>query len=338
MHSLLLSIYICLLIGVAAALASSTAFSRSILVTGANKGQGKALCERILTEHDDTRVFLCSRDLKRGEEAAISLRKLCADDADASDRVRVVQLDVTSPSSVSAAARCVQDSLGTDEKLFGVVSNAGKLWGYSLPELIDVCSTGVRRVLGEFLPLMEKNGRMIVVSSGLGPLMHGYSSEERQKAMMDPSCTWEGSIEPMIQECINIYETTKAEDRPSAFEQIGFPGGPFAETAPDFHMYGLSKMFADAYMLSLARSFPKVCINSVDPGLVYTDLILRMEKYKGKDISETGAQTPHQGVEATMRLLFDDDVGSGGMSGQFYAMSKDKTELLHSDINKMPNK
>mmetsp|Transcript_24786 Transcript_24786/g.34959 ORF Transcript_24786/g.34959 Transcript_24786/m.34959 type:complete len:338 (-) Transcript_24786:219-1232(-) len=337
MHSFFLPTYICLLISVASALASSpTTFSRSILVTGANKGQGKALCERILTEHDDTRVFLCSRDTKRGEEAAASLRKLCADGG--SERVQVIQLDVTSPSSVSSAAKCVQESLGPDGKLFGVVSNAGILWGYSLPELIDVCSTGVRRVVDEFLPLMEQDGRIIVVSSGLGPLMHGYSSEERQNSMMDPSCTWDGSIEPMIQECLNTYQTTTAEDRPSAFEQIGFPGGPFAEAAPDFHMYGLSKMFADAYMRSLARSFPKLRITSVDPGLVYTDLILKMDRYKGKEISETGAQTPHQGVEATMRLLFDSNAGSGDTSGQFYAMSKDKTELLHSDINKMPNK
>jgi hypothetical protein len=46
-----------------------------------------------------------------------------------------------------------------------------------------------------------------------------------------------------------------------------------------------------------------------------------------------------QGVEATMRLLFDEDAGKGnGSTGMLYAMNKDKTKLLFSDINKMPQK
>jgi len=36
----------------------------------------------------------------------------------------------------------------------------------------------------------------------------------------------------------------------------------------------------------------RVVINSCDPGLVYTDLILKMPKYAGKVREETGAQTP----------------------------------------------
>ena len=62
-------------------------------------------------------------------------------------------------------------------------------------------------------------------------------------------------------------------------------------------------MFADAYMLALARGRGgevsrsgggggRVVINSCDPGLVYTDLILKMPRYAGKAREETGAQTP----------------------------------------------
>ena len=44
------------LLGLANALATAAAASpmRSYVVTGANKGQGYALCKRILSEHDDT--------------------------------------------------------------------------------------------------------------------------------------------------------------------------------------------------------------------------------------------------------------------------------------------
>ena len=253
---------------------------KTVLVTGANKGQGYALCDRILSEHDDTRVLLCSRNLERGRAAADALRgdlqqrgiATCIGDKSV-DRIEVLQLDVTSDESVASAAKCVQDVLQSSpddsKRLYGVVSNAGILWGYPLSELMDVCATGVRRVCDALLPMLQDDGRLIVVSSGLGPLMHGYSSEERQGAMMNPSCTWDETIQPMIDECLETYISSSQEDRPKAFEAIGFPGGPFAESAPDFHMYGLSKMFADAYMKALARSHPKLRINSGDPGLVY---------------------------------------------------------------------
>lgn len=311
---------------------------RSVLVTGANKGQGHALCRRLLSEAPDTRVFLCSRDLGRGRDAAERLRDACDSAENFGERVRVVQLDVTSDSSVSAAASAVKEELAGGH-LYGLASNAGVLWGYSLTDLCDVCATGVARVLDAFLPLMQPDrGRVAVVSSGLGPLMHGYASAERQQALRGEGCTWEDTLVPMMEECLRAYESTTPGERPKAFEALGFPGGPFAEAAPDFHMYGLAKMFADADMLSRSRSRPDLRINSVDPGLVYTDLILKMDRYAGKEIGETGAQTPHEGVEAALRLLLDDEFEEGDGSGRFYQMSKDKTRLVSSSIDALPEK
>ena len=319
---------------VATALASTP--YKSYLITGANKGQGLALCERILTEHKDTHVFLCSRDLKRGEGAKQTL----LDDVGCDDdRVDVIQLDVTDDKSVESALTKVKSKLGDKKQLSGVVSNAGVLWGYPLQELMDVCATGVKRVLDAFVPLVEDDGRVIVVTSGLGPLMHSYSSEERQAALMDVNSSWDDTLSPMIDECIDAYTKSKSiEERIAAFEEISFPGGPFAESAPDFHMYGLSKMFGDAYMIRVANKYSKLRVTSVDPGLVYTDLILKMPKYEGLKKEETTAQTPKEGVEGTMRLLFDDDdVGKGEGNGKLYALDKER-QLVFSDINQMPQK
>lgn len=310
---------------------------RSFLVTGANKGQGLALCKRILSEHVDTHVYLCSRDVQRGREAKDKLIEEL--DGCDSERVEVLQLDVTSDISVQDAMKTVQLSLGEGQRLSGVVSNAGVLWGYPLPELMDVCAEGVKRVLDAFVPLVEDDGRVIVVTSGLGPLMHTYAGEKHQIALKSDDCTWDKTIAPMIKSCIETYEATESsslEERIAAFEQIGFPGGPFADSAPDFHMYGLAKMFGDAYMMHMAKKYPKLRVTSVDPGLVYTDLILRMPKYAGKEIGETTAQTPEEGVEAHMRLLFDDEAGKGDGAGKLYAMKDGK--LVFSDIDKMPQK
>lgn len=294
---------------------------KAIVVTGANKGQGFALCQRILEEHDDTYVFLCARDEIKGQKAVQELL---------SDRVEAVTLDVTDVVSVRAAAKHIQQTLDEHkQKLYGCVSNAGILWGYSLQEQFETNARGVRRVLDAFLPLMmSKEGRMIVVSSGLGPLMHSYASEENKAIMNQDDLDWEKDLEPLLKKCL------QADD----LEQVGFPGGPFAEAAPDFHLYGLAKMFADVYMASLGKKHSSIQINSCDPGLVYTDLILKMPRYDGQSIEETnGAQTPKQGVEAAMRLLFDgDDSAAVEGSGHFYAMNKAKDALLKSTIDVKP--
>ena len=310
-------LHLLLLLPLANALAAPL---KSYLITGANKGQGLALCRRILIEHDDTHVFLCSRDATRGEEAKMSLLDLVCE-----DRVDVVPLDVTSESSVSDALSAVHSCIARRSssgespiQLSGVVSNAGILWGYPLQELLQVCTWGVKRVLDAFVPLLNEqsnDGRVVVVTSGLGPLMHQYSGEERQQAMMSPECTWE-TISSMMDECLGAYESTQddtLEARIETFDKIHFPGGPFADTAPDFHMYGLAKMFGDAYMKVIARKYPALRVTSVDPGLVYTDLILRMPKYEGKQKEDTTAQSPHEVSWVGFNyhvLMFDSNVMS----------------------------
>ena len=46
---------------------------RRILITGSNKGIGLATVKNILHSYKETFVLMCSRDLKKGEEAFDSL-------------------------------------------------------------------------------------------------------------------------------------------------------------------------------------------------------------------------------------------------------------------------
>jgi NAD(P)-dependent dehydrogenase (short-subunit alcohol dehydrogenase family) len=219
----------------------------------------------------------------------------------------------------------VQDHLGDDAYLYAVVSNAGILWGYTLEEQFAVNAIGACRVMDNFLPLLDpKTGRLVVVSSGLGPLMHGYADEKRQETLQSPTLTFDG-ITQIMEDCL---KDESAEGLASA----GFPGGPFAEAVPDFHKYGIAKCLADAYQSSLAKKHKNLRIYSCDPGLVYTDLILKMPKYEGQEREETGAKTPEEGVEAAMRLIFTDE----GTSGMFHAMNKAQTKLLTSEIYNKP--
>ncbi|MBT8495718.1 MAG: SDR family NAD(P)-dependent oxidoreductase, partial [Deltaproteobacteria bacterium] len=96
---------------------------KRILVTGANKGIGRALVE-VLLERDDVQVLLGSRSLERGNAAR---QEILAGNPGASERLEVVEIDVSSDDSVSAAIA----SAASGGKLYGVVNNAGVGFGAS---------------------------------------------------------------------------------------------------------------------------------------------------------------------------------------------------------------
>jgi NAD(P)-dependent dehydrogenase (short-subunit alcohol dehydrogenase family) len=300
----------------------------SVLVSGGNQGQGYALCERILAEHANSHVFLGARHPASGAAAVARLEAAAPGRV---GRVECVQLDVTDDASVAAAQAHVAGRLG-QHKLHGLVSNAGVLWGRSLDELLAVNTFGVHRLCEAFVPLVRPvGGRVVIVSSGMGPLMHGYASPVNAAALLSFTLTW-ANVEANARTCL---ATAAAGGGAAAFEAIGFGGGPFAEAAVDFHMYGLSKAFADAYMLTLARAHPRLFVNSCDPGLVFTELMREIPRFASLSREEAGAKTPAEGVEAAMQLLF----GAGEWvqdSGLFFAMNKDQTELLRSPINVRP--
>ena len=178
---------------------TATTYPRAVLVTGANKGQGFALCRRILAEHTDTRVFLCSRDAGKGQAAAA---ELAAEFGGA--RLCLVPLDVTDAESVARARQLVGVELGS-ASLHGLVSNAGVMWGHSRQELFRVCAAGVRNVLDAFLPLCADGARVVIVSSGLSPLMLGYASEARRAALTHSNANWE-TIQGMMSECLAVAD------------------------------------------------------------------------------------------------------------------------------------
>jgi NAD(P)-dependent dehydrogenase (short-subunit alcohol dehydrogenase family) len=92
---------------------------KRILVTGGNKGIGKAICEKLLTEWPDTFVLLGSRDAQRGEQAVQDIVKNLG--GNCKDRLQLLVLDTSSSSSVKRAA----DSLDASTELYGIVNNAG---------------------------------------------------------------------------------------------------------------------------------------------------------------------------------------------------------------------
>jgi NAD(P)-dependent dehydrogenase (short-subunit alcohol dehydrogenase family) len=270
---------------------------RHILVTGANKGIGLAIATAILEEHDDTFVYLGSRDEPRGRAAAASLTK---DHPGWQQRLEVVPLDVSDDRSVSSAAEHVSRKLAGN-KLYGIVNNAGiGAASGDLAAVIQVNVIGMQRVCEAFLPLLDTaRGRIVNVTSAAGPSFVATCSPEMQRFFVDERATWP-KLKALIDECIAI------DGNKAAFAAKGLGDG-----AP----YGLSKALANTYTLLLAREHPNLRINACTPGFIETDMTRHYAESQGKAPADLGMKPPSAGARAPMYLLFGDVEGNGRYYG-----------------------
>ncbi|MDF2695974.1 MAG: Short chain dehydrogenase [Labilithrix sp.] len=271
---------------------------RRILVTGANKGIGRAIAEAVLEEHEDTFVYLGSRDRDRGRAASAELARARPE---WQARIEVVALDVSDPRSVSTAAAQVAESCGAD-KLYGLVNNAGISSGpgTSLAAVFEVNTIGVQRVCEAFLPLLDRQrGRIVNVTSASGPIFVATCSPEMQRFLLDDQITWP-RLRAFLDECIAM------DGDAAAFAAKGLGGGS---------AYGLSKACTNTYTLLLARENPTLRINACTPGFIETDMTRHYVASAGKSPTELGMAPPSAGAKAPMFLLFGAPEGNGHYYG-----------------------
>ncbi|MET0402354.1 MAG: SDR family oxidoreductase [Cystobacter sp.] len=230
------------------------------LVTGGNRGLGFEVCRQL--GQRGMKVLLSARDIAEGARATATLREEGLD-------VSFEPLDVTSPESVSQLA----DRLGRQElRLSALVNNAGiALEGFNadvVERTLAVNFTGALRVTEHLAPLLREQGRLVMVSSGLGAL-EGLSPALRQR--IDP---------PESKESLIAWVESFAEDvRQGQYEQKGWPGSA----------YRISKLGLNALTRLLAEELRprRLLVNAVCPGWVRT----RMGGPRATRDVEQGADT-----------------------------------------------
>ncbi|MEM7155324.1 MAG: SDR family NAD(P)-dependent oxidoreductase [Myxococcota bacterium] len=267
---------------------------RRILVTGANKGIGHAIAERILEEPDDTFVFLGSRDLGRGEAAAEKIR---AGGPGRAERLQVVELDVSSDASVQAAAKVIADASG-DDGLYGIVNNAGIGIGIAdLDPVLQVNVRGIHRVCTALIPRLSAGGRVVNVTSAAGPMFVAKCGPDQQRSFTRNDITW-AEIDALMNDSVAL-----------AGDAAAFASRGLSDGSP----YGLSKACANALTIHLARENPQLVVNACTPGFIATDLT--QSYLGGRTAADAGMKTPREGAASALFLLFGQPEGSGHYYG-----------------------
>ncbi len=143
--------------------------TKTVLVTGANKGIGFAISEGL--SRLGFKVVIGARDEERGNTAAAQLRERGL------DAVAVV-LDVTDADSVSAAAEkfdrldVLVNNAGIGGRTSSGAQNPTTLDHDVLQTVLDTNVFGVIRVTNAFVPLLRRSPapRIVNVSSNMGSL------------------------------------------------------------------------------------------------------------------------------------------------------------------------
>lgn len=147
--------------------------TRSVLITGANRGLGECLVNRFAAE--GWLVFAGQRALW-GSSSPVR---------DVSDRVTLLGLDVSSTESVAQAMKRVSErTRGLDVLINNAAINPQPEYEARLGELdfdairvtYDVNAIGPLRVIQAFLPLLERGEQKLIVnvSSEAGSLQHSW--------------------------------------------------------------------------------------------------------------------------------------------------------------------
>lgn len=267
--------------------------SKVALVTGANQGLGLALVKGLANRLDTKDVvYLASRSEERGQEALQSLAVSGAE-------VRVIQLDVTDPTSVAALA----ERLKAHHKSVDIVaSNAAARISKDRPQVdqvrgfIATNNHGSRNLYGALKPLLSAHARYVMVASSFGQLRN---LPEHLHPLFDTETLSLDDIETSMDRYVDAVETGSA----------AVDGWPDWINVP-------SKIGQVATARIAARDAPKgMLINAVCPGLMDT----AASRPWFDDMSD--ALSPDEAAKPIVELLLT-PFGSDAPNGQLVRFGK----------------
>jgi carbonyl reductase 1 len=231
---------------------------RVILVTGANKGIGFAVVKKLVEQcpTEETIILLACRDLQRGQDALVQLGS--------PGHVHLLQLDMSSMESILRGVAQIKEKYA-DDHLDVVINNAAitnkEVHVQSAREIFATNYYGIKLLNEQLAPLMRDHGRIINVSSQLGPMVLQQVSSALQEQYTSPTLKIE-QLDHLIEELISGIES-------DTLDNLGY----HVKTHP--LLYGLSKAALNALSQIEARQWSPtkhLLVLSVSPGFCATDM------------------------------------------------------------------
>lgn len=261
--------------------------SKTVLITGASRGIGRAFCKTLLEEHPEIHIILGSRSSSKGKQVAEELISQIGKGC--SERLEVVELDTASEESVTKAASEISSK---HSELYGIVNNAGIAWGHPNKDVMNTNYWGPRRVNDALIKLLKRpGGRIVNVASASAPNWLSRVQDQNLKSKLAQPWTIPGGIEELDEMARNVQ-------------------------LEDSKTYGISKAFLNAYTCLHAQAEQDLIINSVTPGFIATDMG-----------SALGATNPvEKGVKPLLFLLLDKELEQT-TTGRYYGSDCKRSPL-----------
>jgi len=165
---------------------------RTVIVTGANRGIGYAIIERLLSESTPFDIIFTARNSTAGQEAQ---QQLSSKVKGSSSKLSFHQLDISNSASIDEFISWIKAE--KNSKFDVLVNNAG--FGYlreSQQEQLDTININFFDTIDlteKLLPYLAEDGKIINVTSENGLL--SWQGQNIQKLLSDPSMTKERLME-----------------------------------------------------------------------------------------------------------------------------------------------
>ena len=241
---------------------------RTIIITGANKGIGYTIIDKLLGQNKTFDIILTARNPKFGQAA---LEKLLKQHKNTSSQLTFHQLDVSDSSSIDNFLNWVQKE--RKGKIDVLINNAGVNTEDTTQEKLDLIRinlTGTIELTEKALPFLASDGKIIMLSSENGQLSW---QKPIIRKMLEDSTIDKEKFTKIVDDLIEKTKANKHTD-------LGWSYSPYNNTK------ALLNAYTRWVLVSLVKG-DQQCY-TVDPCWCQTDMGTSAAPYP----IEKGAETP----------------------------------------------
>jgi len=263
---------------------NSSQQKRNLLITGANKGIGYGIVEKLISDPTPFNIIFTSRDEALGQKA---LETLKAKYPNSASTLTYHQFDVNNEKSLEDLASWFQKTFG---KLDVLINNAGIASGSTDEEKKKIIQTNYFSVIAinnKFLPLLSDDAKILNVSSGLGQLQ--FQGETLRNILSNENIT----KKELDETAENFLEVTK--DFKPAMPHL-------AEASTYIASKALVTTYVRRFLVNHVK--PDQQVYSVDPGWVRTEM--------GGSGADLSVEESAEGIVKLINLPFKRDAELNG--------------------------